>query len=86
MSTTRTKLGYSTLALLLVGFVVAVVASNLWLRGVRADLTENKLYTLGEGTRSVLAGIQEPVNLYFFFSNQATEQLPGLRAYSARVR
>jgi len=86
MSTTRTKLGYSTLALLFVGFVVAVVASNLWLRGVRADLTENKLYTLGEGTRSVLAGIQEPVNLYFFFSNEATEQLPGLRAYSTRVR
>ena len=86
MSTTRTKLGYSTLALLAVAFVVAVVASNLWLRGVRADLTENKLYTLGEGTRSVLAGIQEPVNLYFFFSNEATEQLPGLRAYSTRVR
>jgi ABC-type uncharacterized transport system involved in gliding motility auxiliary subunit len=87
MSTpTRKKLGYTTLALLLAGFVVAVVASNLWLRGMRIDLTENKLYTLGEGTQAVLDAIEEPVNLYFFFSNEATEQLPTLRAYATRVR
>ena len=87
MSTqTRRKLGYTTLALLLGGFVVAVVASNLWLRGMRIDLTENNLYTLGEGTQAVLDGIEEPVNLYFFFSNEATEQLPTLRAYATRVR
>jgi ABC-type uncharacterized transport system involved in gliding motility auxiliary subunit len=87
MSTqTRKRLGYSTLALLFVGFVVAVVAVNVWLRGVRIDLTENNLYTLGEGTQAVLDGIDEPVNLYLFFSNEATEDLPTLRAYATRVR
>jgi ABC-type uncharacterized transport system involved in gliding motility auxiliary subunit len=87
MSTpTRKKLGYSTLALLFGAFVVAVVAGNTWLRGMRLDLTENNLYTLGEGTVAVLEDIEEPINLYFFFSNEATEQLPTLRAYAARVR
>jgi ABC-type uncharacterized transport system involved in gliding motility auxiliary subunit len=87
MSTpTRKKLGLSTLALLVVAFVVAVVASNVWLRGLRVDLTEHKLYTLGEGTRAVLGSIEEPINLYFFFSNEATETLPSLRAYATRVR
>jgi ABC-type uncharacterized transport system involved in gliding motility auxiliary subunit len=88
MSTTKTRknLGYSTLLLLFVGFVVAVVASNLFLRGMRVDLTENDLYTLGEGTRQVLADIDEPIDLYFFFSNEATEQLPTVRAYATRVR
>jgi ABC-type uncharacterized transport system involved in gliding motility auxiliary subunit len=87
MSTpTRKKLGFSSLALLVGAFVVAVVAANTWLRGVRIDLTQNNLYTLGEGTRAVLADIEEPINLYFFFSNEATEQLPSLRAYAARVR
>ena len=87
MSTrTRKKLGYSTLALLFVGFVVAVVAVNVWLRGVRIDLTENNLYTLGEGTRAVLDGIDEPINLYLFFSNEGTEDLPTIRAYANRVR
>ncbi len=87
MSTqSRKKLGYSTLVLLLVAFVIAAVASSIWLRGFRIDFTENKLYTLGQGTRDVLASIEEPINLYFFFSNEATEQLPTLRTYAARVR
>ena len=78
MSTTRTKLGYSTSR--------CSPSDSSWpwceqpLAARRAlDLTENNLYTLGEGTRDVLDGIQEPINLYFFFSNEATEQLPTLR-------
>ena len=55
---------------------MAVVATNVWLRGVRVDLTENDLYTLGDGTQAVLGSIEEPINLYFFFSNEATESLP----------
>jgi ABC-type uncharacterized transport system involved in gliding motility auxiliary subunit len=87
MSTaTKNKLGYVTLVLLALGFVIAAVASSAWLRGVRVDLTANKLYTLGEGTRAVLDNIDEPVNLYFFFSNEETANLPTLRTYATRVR
>jgi ABC-type uncharacterized transport system involved in gliding motility auxiliary subunit len=82
----RKTFGYATLALIALGFVVAVVASNVWLRGVRVDLTENDLSTLGEGTQAVLDGIEEPVNLYLFFSDEATATLPTLRAYATRVR
>ncbi len=84
--TSRNKLGAATLVLIALAFVVAAVATNVWLRGVRIDLTENNLYTLGEGTQAVLDGIDEPINLYLFFSNEATETLPSLRAYAARVR
>src|SRR5262245_56084600 len=87
MSTaSKNKLGYITLALLAVAFVIAAVASNAWLRGVRVDLTANNLYTLSDGTKAVLDGINEPVNLYFFFSNEATANLPSLRTYATRVR
>src|SRR5688572_12224989 len=82
----RKTYGYATLALIALAFVVAIVASNSWLRGVRVDLTENDLYTLGEGTQAVLDGIEEPINLYLFFSDEATAALPTLRAYAARVR
>jgi ABC-type uncharacterized transport system involved in gliding motility auxiliary subunit len=84
--TSRNKLGAATLVLIALAFVVAAVATNVWLRGVRIDLTENNLYTLGEGTQAVLDGIEEPINLYLFFSDEATETLPSLRAYAARVR
>ncbi len=83
---TRNKLGAVTLVLIVLAFVVAAVATNVWLRGVRVDLTENNLYTLGDGTQAVLDGIEEPINLYLFFSNEATETLPTLRAYATRVR
>jgi gliding motility-associatede transport system auxiliary component len=87
MSTrTRQRIGYSTLVILVAALVVAVVASNVWLRGLRLDLTENGLYTLGEGTRGVLKDIKEPIDLYFFFSNESTKNLPQLRAYANRVR
>ena len=82
----RKTLGYATLLLIALGFIVAVVAANVWLRGVRVDLTDNDLYTLGEGTQAVLDDIEEPINLYLFFSDEATAALPSLRAYATRVR
>ena len=87
-ASSRKTFGYATLALhRCSAFVVAVVASNVWLRGVRIDLTENDLYTLGEGTQAVLDGIEEPINLYFFFSNEATEHAADVCARTpTRVR
>jgi ABC-type uncharacterized transport system involved in gliding motility auxiliary subunit len=50
------------------------------------DLTESQLFTISEGTRNILSEIDEPVNLYFFFSDKATEDVPFLRTYARRVR
>src|SRR5882757_377104 len=61
--------------------------SNVGLRGVRLDLTQNKLYTLSKGTQQVLGDLKEPVNLYFYFSRDAAaKQSPLLMPYAARVR
>ena len=62
-ATSKSKLGYVTLLLIVLAFVVAVVAANAWLRGMRVDLTANNLYTLGDGTQAVLDDIDEPINL-----------------------
>lgn len=85
-SRTKRQLTFGSLIVLAVLFVAAVVISNALLRGIRLDLTENRLYTLSEGTRQVLAEIDEPINLYFFFSDRATANLPFLRNYAQRVR
>jgi ABC-type uncharacterized transport system involved in gliding motility auxiliary subunit len=87
MSTASNKrnIGYSSLALVFVALVAAVMASNTLLKGMRFDLTENNLYTLSPGTRSMLAGIEEPINLYLYYSDQQTEDLPALRTYANRV-
>ncbi|MCC5868870.1 MAG: Gldg family protein [Gammaproteobacteria bacterium] len=79
-------LGAGMLVVLAVVLVAAVVTSQQLLTGARLDLTENRLYTLSPGTRTLLARIDEPINLYFFFSERATRDFPALRTYSQRVR
>jgi ABC-type uncharacterized transport system involved in gliding motility auxiliary subunit len=80
------NIGVIALVLLGLGFLAAIVASNTLLRGLRIDLTENRLYTISAGTQRVLESIDEPINLYFFFSDQGTADIPFLRSYSTRVR
>lgn len=75
----------SLLVLALV-FVALVLVSGSLLRGARLDLTQNRLYTLSAGTSNILARLDEPVNLYFYFSESATRDLPALRTYARRVR
>jgi ABC-type uncharacterized transport system involved in gliding motility auxiliary subunit len=87
MSTrSQKRLGASSLVLLAIAFVVAVIVSNQLFKGLRIDLTENGLYTLSAGTKRILQNIDEPINLYFYFSDQATEAVPSLRDYANRVR
>jgi ABC-type uncharacterized transport system involved in gliding motility auxiliary subunit len=80
-------MGVGGLALLAVLFLGVVMLSNVGLRGMRLDLTQNKLYTLSGGTQQVLHELKEPVNLYFYFSRDvAAKQSPLILPYATRVR
>jgi len=80
-------LGVGGLIALAVLFLGVVMLSNIVLRGMRVDLTQNKLYTLSRGTQQVLAELKEPVNLYFYFSREAAaKQAPLVMPYANRVR
>ncbi len=74
------------LALAAILFVALVMLSNVLFRGIRLDLTENKLYTISEGTRNILGSIEEPITLYYYFSDRATQNVQSLRTYAARVQ
>jgi ABC-type uncharacterized transport system involved in gliding motility auxiliary subunit len=83
----RTGFGIGGLLALAVLFLGVVMLSNLALRGMRLDLTQNRLYTLTPGTKQVLGEIKEPINLYFYFSRDAAaKQSPLIMPYAARVR
>ena len=72
------------LALVLL-FAVNILASRT-LGPARIDLTENRLFTLSEGTRGVLAGLDEPVTLRFYLSRRELERVPGIGGYADRVQ
>ncbi len=82
----RSTLGGGTLLALALLFIGLTILFNHALRGWRLDLTQNRLYTTAPGTDRILAGIREPINLYFFFSEKAAAQLPDWKTYGTRVR
>jgi ABC-type uncharacterized transport system involved in gliding motility auxiliary subunit len=83
----KTGYGVGGLFALAVLFLGVVMLANAAFRGVRFDLTQNKLYTLTPGTLEVLAELKEPINLYFFFSHDvAAKESPLLLPYASRVR
>lgn len=81
------KLMYSSAGLLVIAlaFLAFNMLSRVGLSDWRLDLTEQKLYTISAGTEKVLAEIEQPVELYFFYSDQASKDLPSLRNYAKRV-
>lgn len=86
MTINRKALSGSALAILAVLFVAVLMLVNTLFRGASVDLTQNRLYTLSDGTRNILKSIDEPINLYLFYSDKATQNLPQLRTYYTRVR
>jgi ABC-type uncharacterized transport system involved in gliding motility auxiliary subunit len=82
----KTTLGAGSLALVALLFVGITLLAKPLLRGAQIDLTSDRLYTLSDGTRNILKGLKEPVNLYFFFSDRTATPIPELKNYGARVR
>ena len=82
----RALWGGLALLLAFITFVAVNVAANLTVLGLRLDLSENKLYTLSDGTRNVLKRIGEPVTIRFYYSERLGQEIPAYASYAQRVR
>jgi len=82
------KLIYSSAGLVLIAaiFLVFNLFITLALPDTRLDLTQRKLYSISPGTQQILANIDEPINLYFFWSDKASRDIAPLRLYARRVQ
>jgi ABC-type uncharacterized transport system involved in gliding motility auxiliary subunit len=67
-------------------FVCVNIISSQVLRSARVDLTQQHLYSLSQGTRTLLGEIKEPLRFRVFMSSALTKQAPQLAAFAARVR
>ncbi|MGV8997750.1 MAG: GldG family protein [Parvibaculaceae bacterium] len=88
MQQSHLRSGYrvAMLVLLAVFFLSLNLFSNIVFRSAQIDLTDNQLFTLSKGTENVLAKIDEPITLKFFFSESLANEYPQIRTYSGRVR
>jgi gliding motility-associatede transport system auxiliary component len=85
------RLPRHTLAWTSVGFAFILLLSvnlfaNSALRNAKADLTQQRLFTISSGTRSMLRSIDEPISLKLYFSKRLGEAAPVYARYFERVR
>ena len=78
---------YSSFGLSAIGIALLIgVLLISFLPGFRIDLTEDKLYSLSDGTRNIVGSLDQPIDLLFFYSVSATEDVPQIRSYGNRVQ
>jgi ABC-type uncharacterized transport system involved in gliding motility auxiliary subunit len=67
-------------------FVCVNLLAQSFMSGVRLDATQSRLYTLSEGTRTILARLREPVRITLYASEDSLSAIPDLGAYRDRAR
>ena len=79
---------YSTYGLVAVVVLLLVInlLSGLFLKGVKIDMTADRLYTLADGTQNILANLDEDITLNFYFSEKLFNASPAIATYGKRVR
>ena len=82
----KPALGTGSLTLVGLLFIGIILLANTLLRGAQIDLTQDRLFTLSDGTRNILRDLKEPVNLYLFSSDSTATPIPDLKVYGTRVR
>ena len=78
-------LAYSALGLAALFLILVAFNYLASLGAVRADFTEGKLYTLSEGTKRILRGLEAPVKLKLYISRGEQAMPVQLRSFAQRV-
>ena len=68
------------------GLVLSVAIISFMPSSLRIDLTEDRLYSLSNGTRNIVSNLDQPVEVMFFYSDSATEDIPQIRSFATRVQ
>lgn len=86
MKTVLNKAVNGIIALGLTALIVAFATYVADRLHIRADLTEDNLYTLSEGTDNALEKMEEDVTIKFFFSRSASDLPVNIKDYARRVQ
>ena len=79
---------YSAKGLVAVVVILLLInlLSGLFLKNLKFDMTADRLYTLSDGTQNILASLESPVTLNFYFSEKLFSAAPAIASYGKRVR
>ena len=66
-------------------FVALNIAADATFTTERLDLTQTGAFTLAKGTKNIIAKIQDPITLKFFYSKKVAADYAQINAYAGRV-
>ncbi|NOZ54984.1 MAG: ABC transporter [Gammaproteobacteria bacterium] len=76
----------SSVLIALILLLAINIFSNTAFTSARIDLTDNKLFTLSQGSRNIVSNLDEPITVRFFLSQKLATRLPGISSYANRVK
>ena len=72
--------------LAIISFISFNVLNKNFFKNLRFDLTRSNVYTLSDGTKSILESINEPLNFKLFYTKQIGDLNPVYQNYYDRVK
>ncbi len=82
----RKTLAWGAIALAAVLTLSVNLISSLVFKNVRADVTADRLFTISDGTKNVLAKIDEPIDVRVYYTRKLGEVAPLFGKYFERVK
>ena len=82
----RHTLAWASIGLALILLLSVNLFASSALRNAKADLTQQRLFTISDGTRAMLRSVDEPINLLLYFSKRLGEAASVYSRYFERVR
>jgi len=76
---------YSTVGIVIMFVVVVAINVISSVAKARVDLTAEKIYTLSDGTKKILAKLDAPVEIRFYYTKNDVAMPPRLKNYAQRV-
>lgn len=83
---TKSQRAVAGLGLALALLLSVNIISNVTLKPFQLDLTENKLFTVSQGTKDIIGGIDEPIVLRLYFTKAMGEGNPAHAHHFVRVK
>ena len=65
----------AALVILAVVALALITANNFIFKGSRFDLTEDKTYSIADGTRNIVSGLESEIALKFFYLKASKARL-----------
>ena len=82
----RHTLAWASIGLALILLLSVNLFASSALRNAKADLTQQRLFTISGGTRAMLRSVDEPISLRLYFSKRLGEAASVYSRYFERVR